>query len=819
MIDNEYLELFYRPDAHKKLLIRYDTGEITNNELHQESFELQENLCSEENIVFGSCEAGMIKFTVSNIFESLKGKWLDVSLEIAEYATESLKIGRFKVYSDIPTVDRLKRNVEAYDALYDIIHADVAEWYHTLLPENTSTTTLKEFRNSFFEYFGIEQEETVLPNDDILITKSINPEELSGKMVISSICEINGCFGHMDREGRFRYVFLQKITSGLYPSLELYPSENIYPSIPNGKIISSGSYIPPCEYESYITEEITGLVIRQEENDIGCQIGVMDNVYIIEGNFLAYGKNAEELEEIGSKIFEKIVDVAYRPFTTKAVGNPCLEVGDIIHIRTRKERVESYILQRTLTGIQCLRDTYTAEGEQYIPTNVNSTHKSIVQLQGKTNILTRTVDETKLEMADLGASLKSTISATASQIRTEIANTESGLQSQITQTATQIRSEISNTESALNSSITQTATQIRTEISDVESSLSSSITQTTTQIRTEIANTESSLQSSITQTATQIRSEISSTKDGLQSQITQNASSITSEIKRATEAEGTLSTKITQTDTKIRADISATYETKAVVETKVNSALNSAEGYTDTALASYSTTTEMNSAIAASANSINLSVSSKISETVDYIDTSLASYVTTTELNSSISLSESSILSTVSAKYYTKSAASSDYSELYSQIEQTESSISSKVSKNGVISAINQSSESISISASKITISGATTINANFYIDSSGNLIISDSTDNYTAYVRSDGLRVQKGSSFLTIASNGISIYDSYDSQRILYMAGGYTWVYCDRLVVDTYAQIDGHIVIHSGNISDYISDLEARVAALEAAI
>lgn len=797
MIDNEYLELFYKPDTHKKFRIKYDTGEITNNELHQESFELQENLCSNETIVFGSCESGMVKFTVSNVFESLKGKWLDISLEIADNATEPLKFGRFKVYSDVPTVDRLKRNVEAYDALYDIIHADVSKWYNEILPKDTSAVTLKEFRDSFFNYFGVDQEEVILPNDGILIKKSINPEELSGKMVISSICEINGCFGHMNREGQFRYVFLKKIVSGLYPSLELYPSEHIYPSVPNGKIISSGSYIPPCDYESYITEEMTGLVIRQEENDIGCQIGSMDNAYIIEGNFLVYGKGTAELEEIGTKIFEKIADVAYRPFTTKAVGNPCLEVGDIIHIRTRKERVESYILQRTLTGIQCLRDTYTAEGEQYVPTNVNSTHKSIIQLQGKTNILTRTIEETKLEMADLGEGLQNTITATASSLRTEITNTKTGLESSISQTASEIRSELSNTAESLSSSITQTASQLRTEIS----------------------NTESSLSSSITQTATQIRSEITSTKEGLQSQITQTANSLTSEITRATEAEGTLSSKITQTDNKIRADISATYETKAIVETKINSAINSAEGYTDTVLAAYSTTKEMNSAIAASANEINLSVNSKITETVEYIDTSLGSYVTTTEMNSAISVSESGILSTVSKRYYTKSEATSDYSELYSQIEQTESSISSKVSKNGVISAINQSSESISISASKITISGDTTINANFQIDSSGNLIISDSTDSYIAYVRSDGMRVQKGSAFLTIASNGISIYDSYDSQRILYMTGGYTWVFCDRLVVSTYAQIDGHTVIHSGNISDYISDLEARVAALEASL
>ena len=70
MIDYEYADLFKQNSVEKQITITSDDGlvNITNNELHQEEFELTESLCSESELTFGCCEAGMIKFKVSNVF-------------------------------------------------------------------------------------------------------------------------------------------------------------------------------------------------------------------------------------------------------------------------------------------------------------------------------------------------------------------------------------------------------------------------------------------------------------------------------------------------------------------------------------------------------------------------------------------------------------------------------------------------------------------------------------------------------------------------------------------------------------------------------
>ena len=111
-----------------------------------------------------------------------------------------------------------------------------------------------------------------------------------------------------------------------------------------------------------------------------------------------------------------IAVVWYRPAQVEARGNPCLEVGDGILLHTTREDVYTYILQRTLKGIQALRDSYTAEGEEYRTGQVNGLQKQIIQLKGKTNVLTRTVDETRLEMKDINQNLSTQIKAVAGEV-------------------------------------------------------------------------------------------------------------------------------------------------------------------------------------------------------------------------------------------------------------------------------------------------------------------------------------------------------------------------------------------------------------------
>lgn len=544
MIDYINQAFFLSGSIHKELEILTDDGEvtITNEDLHQEKFELRETLCSETSLIFGSCEASSVKFTVSNIFGSLKGKWITVTMVINHDRDNPLQIGRYKVDSDVPTANRDNRDVTAYDATHDILCVDVRDWYDTVLPTESSTVTLREFRDSFFRYFGIEQEDIELPNDNMIVAKTIQPEELSGKTVLVAICEINGCFGNIGRNGKFRYVFLQQRIEGLYPSQTLHPSDTLFPREPRGTFISNGTYIPPCKYESYKVQSISGLLIRKEENDLGVQVGTKDNLYIIQDNFLVYGKGTEDLTVVANNIFGCIKDIVYRPFNTKANGNPCLEIGDPIRLSTKNDRIETYILSRTLTGIQALKDEYTAEGSEFRESSVNTIRQSIIELKNKSNTLTRTLEETKSEIVDMERGLTSTITQTANKISADIENLSTQTNTNLSVLDGRITAEVNRAENA-EANLQVTANEIKTSVSNLAESTSSRFSQTDSAISAEVkraGDAEAALQVSING----ITSSVSDLETSTTSRFNQTNSLISAEITRAQDAEASLQASV-----------------------------------------------------------------------------------------------------------------------------------------------------------------------------------------------------------------------------------------------------------------------------------
>ncbi len=428
----DYKTLFNQSGIRKQLHITFLKSSIVlkDEDIVSESMEISESLCSGTELRFGSCEASVFKIRIIGNVIPLIGERFTVSMYVGDIA-EPFVLGTYKVTSDKPTADRRYRDIVAHDAMYDIIKADVAAWYNGILPEEDSTTTLRAFRDSFMEHFGVEQEEITLPNDEMVVERTIDPEAISGKDVLSAICEINGCFAHIGRNGKMQYVFLPEIVTGLYPMDELYPADDLFPRDAGGtESISQHTYIS-CKYEDYTTKRIGKLQIRQEENDIGCIIGEGENCYIVQDNFLVYGKDAAGLQAIGQKLFDIISVLWYRPATVKAIGNPCLEVGAGIRTITQYEIVETYILERTLKGIHALSDSYEAQGAETYSEGANGLQRDIIQLKGKTNTLIRTVDEMRSTIEDVESGLMSEIVQTADEIKLSVADLDERVSGEI----------------------------------------------------------------------------------------------------------------------------------------------------------------------------------------------------------------------------------------------------------------------------------------------------------------------------------------------------------------------------------------------------
>lgn len=495
MIDYGYKDLFLQDSIEKQITISYGNTVITNEDLFNQEMTLEESLCSEQQLIFGSCEASVIKFKVANIVEQMKGKWLDVKIILEGNESEPFLIGRYKVNSEKFTADRRWKEVVAYDAMYDIINSDVIGWYNSILPDAGSSMTLKQFRTSFLEHFDIGQEDVSLVNDNVVVRRTIGDKELSGAMVIEAICEMNGCFGHIGRDGVFRYIHLVQGMQGLYPRNDLYPADNIYPHDPKSTPIPRNIYIN-CTYEDFITDEIGKLQIVNGSTGVVSSVGNGENCYVIESNFLLSDKAEVELNKIGERILEKIRAISYRPFDAECLGNPCFEVGDPVRLSTTYEIVETYILKRTLKGIQALKDSYSSDGVKKYEIKVNSIDRAVGQLNDKTDSLEEDVGTINEDIDGINEEIED-INETTEKLHISLQKTEEGLEAEVSRATT--------AEGNLSSRITMTAEAITAEVSRAtaaEGNLSSRIMINAEGISTKV--TKGTVVSEINQTSDRI---------------------------------------------------------------------------------------------------------------------------------------------------------------------------------------------------------------------------------------------------------------------------------------------------------------------------
>lgn len=383
---------------------------IENDRIVSESLKISEALCSEQDLTFGACESSECQITVADVIEDLTGKEFVLSAEIGGY---NMTLGIYTVKSFKRQSDRRKRLITAYDRM-ERFNTDVSVWYESL----SFPITVKTMRDSLCQYIGIEQENTELLFDSLSISKTIQTEQISGLDVLKAICEINGVFGHISRSGKMQYIQLQQ--TGLYPSEMLFPDDNLFPSELDRPYETITTYKQPARYEDYVVNGIDSLTIRAEKGDIGANVGSGMNPYAIEGNFLAYGKSSQELLNIAQSLLPRIKGRIYRPVSVDCNCMPWLEVGDAIRLITGDDLIESFVMRRTISGCQAMRDRLESTGSQNRKEEF-SIQKQIIQLEGKTAIISKNVEEVYVEVSNLKEDTNSKLSVMADQITAEVA--------------------------------------------------------------------------------------------------------------------------------------------------------------------------------------------------------------------------------------------------------------------------------------------------------------------------------------------------------------------------------------------------------------
>ena len=387
---------------------------IENDKIVTESLKIIESLSSSEDLVFGSCESSQLEIMVADVDYDVTGAEFTLTVDINN---NDVLLGSYIVKSFIRQSNRRIRKITAYDRMI-FFNTDVAGWYKEL----KFPMTLKNFRDSLCEYVGVIQEGITLPLDSMLVEKTLDPKVLSGLDVLKTICEVNGCFGHINRTGNLQYIFVGSFDDSS-----------------NGEQIEK--YKSPATYEDYIVSGITGLTIKNEDGDIGVSAGKAGNTYTISENFLLFGKTATDLSQIANTILGKISGKTYRPAKIECNFRPWLDVGASIDFNTNDGKIKTFVMKREISGMQRMRDSIEATGYQ-AREDTFGINTEILQLKGKAAFLTKNAEEVSAKLIDVEKNVEAQFKMTAEQISSTVKRL-SEAESSINQTAEQISFKVS----------------------------------------------------------------------------------------------------------------------------------------------------------------------------------------------------------------------------------------------------------------------------------------------------------------------------------------------------------------------------------------
>ena len=251
---------------------------------------------------------------------------------------------------------------------------------------------------------------TVFANSDYIIQTGFEANT-TGRTLLKYIAQAAGCFVVANTDGEIEFRTYQSASNPL----------------------SLDRYFDPLTVGGYVSPSWDKLTVKVSEDDLGVTYGTGENEYTIVNNPVLYGLTADDEETrqtVLSNILANITGMEYQGISVQALGNPAIQVGDIISVTSPDNVVYSlpvmYQYWEYNGGMsQTLRSFATEPGDAVAVGEIN---QEIIALQLKSNELSRNLDETRSTITNIETQL----GQTETQI-SELIQTVSGISATITQ--------------------------------------------------------------------------------------------------------------------------------------------------------------------------------------------------------------------------------------------------------------------------------------------------------------------------------------------------------------------------------------------------
>ena len=357
---------------------------VLEDEISYEGMSLEESLIDQEYLQFGKSNGATIKIKSKAIPEDIKGHSFKVTmllrnerLNITDYFT----IGWYKVKAVTRSADRKYIDIIGTDNM-SMFDKDVVDWYNYIF---SNPSEPPYFRNvlgnaikSLCDTVGcpVAMEYLAnLPNQEMELSQYISPKSLKGRDALEDLLEICGVFGHINKEGWFQPIRLEK--SALYPSEDLYPLNTLYPrggDREGGVLANDIQTYHSCIYEDYIVNPINSVAITNANGEI---IGLYDspevtaqtetpNRYVVSGNIFLVGMDSTDANAMAENLYQLYKHFDYTPFKCDCTSGMYYELGTQVTVHGESGAFDSYVLKRQVNGIQAISTNIEAIGSEYI---------------------------------------------------------------------------------------------------------------------------------------------------------------------------------------------------------------------------------------------------------------------------------------------------------------------------------------------------------------------------------------------------------------------------------------------------------------------
>lgn len=206
-----------------------------------------------------------------------------------------------------------------------------------------------------------------MDDEDLIRIPTTGLQNVSLRQILSSGYELNCKFGQMDRVTDLFHA-AELNNAGLYPAATLYPSDSLYPV--GSSETSFRSWYSKLWTDTVGEQSFRKLIITYkglDENNVPMDFTLEKTVnasgttdYYMSDNWLLKNQiwTQQEVQDLADAMAAKMQNIRWFPFEMWAAGLPYVETGDMIEIIVGDETHTSYVLQRQLSGIQNLQDTY-----------------------------------------------------------------------------------------------------------------------------------------------------------------------------------------------------------------------------------------------------------------------------------------------------------------------------------------------------------------------------------------------------------------------------------------------------------------------------